>query len=56
MEGSVKLVNTNYNRHILKLPRQLELGLIFDDFVGGGALKVFLSIQLILLQFVQLMR
>jgi len=55
MKRSVKLVNINDNRHVLVMPRQLELGLVFDDFSwGGGDIKVGLFIPSILLQFVQL--
>lgn len=37
MKGTVQLVQTNNNRDIVELPRQLELGLVWKGLnLGGG--------------------
>ena len=41
MKGTVQLVQTNNNRDIVELPRQLELGLVWKglNLGGGGTYK-----------------
>jgi retron-type reverse transcriptase len=39
MKGTVQLIQANDDRHVLELPRQLELGFILAASSGGGRLK-----------------
>jgi hypothetical protein len=42
MEGAIQLIQTNDDGHILKRPRQLELGLVFgESIVRGGTLQEY---------------
>lgn len=41
MKGTVQLVQTNNNRDIVELPRQLELGLVWKGLnLGGGGVPI----------------